>query len=353
MSLSANDIVFRWVNPQFELGENNPNFIANAAAVTSVHIPGNTLIESIPHLIQSAAAAARARQGINITIRITRATYKLRSSGRKNISVEEYLSPTMGAGGQYSGWLEFRSAKLKNILLNCTKDHFRTFGGKNRKLVYFPFVDCLRQPAEDRRRRINLELARRNVCHYPFDLKVCKVINGLNAENEFPQNAIQRVEGLNPISSFDNQSSSQFINPQPGILKYASLGSLMPMGHTNNCEINFVGDINIPVLILEIEEGTATKFNIPNYTLYDLVLEQIGIDAYKMAYERWGSNDNNNNNNDDVIMGMGGRKIRKRKKTIRRKKINKRRKTGKRKNSGKRKKGGKRKKTYKRKNKKK
>tara|TARA_B100001093_G_scaffold114740_1_gene107076 strand:- start:527 stop:1585 length:1059 start_codon:yes stop_codon:yes gene_type:complete len=344
MSLSANDIVFRWVNPQFELGGGNDN----APTVTSVHIPGNTLIQSIPRLIQSKAALDRARQGINITIRITRATYNLRSSGRKKISVEEYLSPTMGAGGQYSGWLEFRSAKLKDRLLNCTKDHFRTFGGKNRKLVYFPFVDCLGQPASERKRRINLELARRNVCHYPFDLKVCKVINGLNAENEFPQNAIQHISGLNPISNFDNQSSPQFINPQPGLLKYASLGSLMPMGHTNNCEINFVGDINIPVLILEIEEGTAGKFGIPNYTLYDLVLEQIGIDAYKMNYEPWGSNDNNNNN-DDVIMGMGGRKIRKRKKTIRRKKINKRRKTGKRKNSGNRKKTGKRKKIGKRK----
>lgn len=272
MSLNAKDLVFRWVNPENELGmcQGSCNI-----GTEPVFIPGNTLINSLEQKFYK----NEFRNGISVGVRLTRATYQLRSSSRKIISVEKYLNPGKGVDGQYSGWLEFRSAKLKKNLLNCTQDHEGTFG-QLRKLVYFPFVDCKNINHKMNYKRANITLPNHTqICHYPFDLKYCKAINNLNVNNPFP-GRINQVK-LNNISAFN--ASQQFITPQEGVVQYSGLGSLMPQPSTNNCEVDFVGDINIPVLILEIDNNHNT--GIPLYILYDLVLEQIGVQAFKAAYE--------------------------------------------------------------------
>ena len=53
----------------------------------------------------------------------------------------------------------------------------------------------------------------------------------------------------------------------------------MPPPYTNNCEVDFVGNIKIPVLILE-----ATISIIDKTTLYDLVFQYEAIEAYLHAY---------------------------------------------------------------------
>ena len=234
MSLNEKDIVFRWVDNS----EITKCKVGNCRLNLDFTIRRQDLI----------------RMGLNnyfdgdlrIRCRFTKAFYNLESSNKKNISVKEYLSVSKGVGGQYSGWLEYKSAASKVRLLNCTLDHQNTFG-QNRKLVYFPFVDCKNSYHLRGRKKEELQ----KLCSYPFNLEICKLINNLPLEQPFPED-IEHVQNLTRLSANSEvEQDDIIIYPENNKIKYASLGSLMPLPYTNNCEVDFVGNIKIPVLILE------------------------------------------------------------------------------------------------------
>ena len=265
MNLNKKDIVFRWVS------DNEITICRHGHCLYAqdyVSISSRKLMELRDYYKPDFS------NGIKIPVRITRATYNLRSSKGKRISIETYLNPGMGVGGQFSGWLEFMSYSLKINLLNCTQDHANTFG-RGRKLVYFPFVDCNNHLHARGRQQTP------SICPYPFNLKYCKAINNMNVDKQFPPNAVQNAnKGLHTVNAF--RESEQYINFENGVIKYAHLGSLMPNNPgPNNCEVNFIGDVDIPILIVEIANN---NIKLPTYMLYDLVLEHIGIPAYVDAY---------------------------------------------------------------------
>ena len=183
MSLNENDIVFRWVDNS----EITKCKVGNCTLDLDFTISRQELI----------------RMGLSIdgdlTIRcsFTKALYNLESSKKKNISIAKYLSVSKGLGGQYSGWLEYRSTASKNRLLNCTIDHKNTFGqDKDRTLVYFPFVDCKNSNHLRGRKKEELQ----KLCSYPFNLEICKLINNLPLEQPFSKD-IEHVQNLTRLSS--------------------------------------------------------------------------------------------------------------------------------------------------------
>ena len=231
------------------------------------------------------------KKKITVSYKFTPALYNLRSSDKRVISVEEYLSTSKGEGGHISGWLEFIDPLIKNRYLHCTLNHEKTFGkdesGNNiRKLVYFPFKDC------------NNKISK-IPCPYPFELNISKLINGIVKDKETDEDG-KEYESVDKEKSFINlenvyqlkeikpgKNSWQVIQPSEDTIKYAHLGSLMPHGFRNNCEINFIGDIDIPVLILEITDIEGLKSDarsIPNFILYDFALKHYGIMVYQDVY---------------------------------------------------------------------
>ena len=109
MSLNENDIVFRWVDN---------------SEITKCKVGNCTLDLDFTISRQELIRMGLSIDGdLTIRCRFTKALYNLESSKKKNISIAKYLSVSKGLGGQYSGWLEYRSTASKNRLLNCTIDH--------------------------------------------------------------------------------------------------------------------------------------------------------------------------------------------------------------------------------------
>lgn len=267
--------LFRWLDPSWEIKEcqTAPGKTTNdCSAVIKVEIP-----KSLYSLrLHEHFRGSQYQDGFSIQVKFTRASYNLRSNEapNQNMSVEEYLSPNMGRGGQYSGWLRLLNTKIKSDsnMLNCTINHKNTFASnpnENRKLGYFIFRDC-NDPND--------------VCPFPFDMKYSKAINNFNINEQLPVQLVNRNSELQNISNLSERQ--QFITPKPGQIQYANLGSLMPSPYTNTCEIDFVGTFLIPIVIIEL--GTKPP-GVPDYMLYDLILEAVGIDIYSQAYGKFES----------------------------------------------------------------
>ena len=259
--------LFRWLDPSWEIQkcQTAPGETSNdCSAVIEVKIPPSLFSLGISERLRNTPH----QYGFSIQVKFTRASYNLRSNEapNQNMSIEEYLNPGMGSGGQYSGWLEHVNSRTKENMLNCTLNHDGTFNPqKNRVLGYFLFSDCQNQ---------------NEICPFPFDMKYAKAINGVNINQPVPVRLVNRDPELHNISL--NNNNRQFITPIAGEIQYAHLGSLMPKGYTNTCEINFVGNFLIPIVIIELADNH--QINLPDYMLYDLIMEAVGMDIYSQAY---------------------------------------------------------------------
>lgn len=296
--------LFRWLDPSWEILECQTakgETTNDCSAVIPVDIHKSLYSSNMHDYLRG----SEYQNGFTIQVKFTRASYYLRSheAHNPNMSVEQYLNPSMGRGGQYSGWLSLLNTRTKANMLNCTRDHKNTFAGnpnENRKLGYFIFRDC-NNPND--------------VCPYPFDMKYSKAINNFNINEPLPVQLVNRDPELHVIS---NQSErQQFIRPEAGQIQYAHLGGLMPEPYTNTCEIDFVGSFLIPIVIIELVPPILPR-GIPHYVLYDLILEAVGMDIYSQAYRKFES------------MGGGKRRKRRRKSKLKKKKT-KRQQKGKRK----------------------
>lgn len=291
--------LFRWLDPSWEIQkcQTAPGESSNdCSAVIEVQIPKSLFSLDISERLRNTPH----QYGFSIQVKFTRASYNLRSNEapNPNMSVEEYLSPGMGSGGQYSGWLSLVNTKIKANMLNCTINHEGTFNqNKNRVLGYFLFRDCQDE----------------QMCPLPFNMKYSKAINRFNINEPVPVHLVNRDSELHNVST--TESTQQFVTPIAGQIQYAHLGSLMPSGYTNTCEIDFVGRFLIPIIIIELADNH--QINLPDYMLYDLIMEAVGMDIYSQAYASFES--------------MSGGKIKKRRKSKPKKKKTKRQQKGKRK----------------------
>lgn len=261
--------LFRWLDPSWEILEcqTAPGETSNdCSAVIEVQIPKSLFSLGIHDRLRNTPY----QNGFSIQVKFTRASYNLRSNEapNPNMSVEEYLSPGMGSGGQYSGWLSLVNTKIKANMLNCTINHKGTFNqNKNRVLGYFLFSDCQNNNQNQ-------------ICPFPFNMKYSKAINRFNINEPVPVHLVNRDSELHNVST--TESTQQFVTPIAGQIQYAHLGSLMPSGYTNTCEIDFVGNFLIPIIIIELDDNH--QIPLPDYMLYDLIMEAAGMNIYSQAY---------------------------------------------------------------------
>ena len=251
------NILFRWLDPSWEI---QPCTQGNCVMDKTIFIPVKSLGNQLSNLTQEQFQQLNQQGGFNITARFTRALYKLQSSNapNQNMTVKQYLDPSMGRGGQYSGWLQFYNTSLKANLLYCTQDHRNTFG-QNRTIGFFLFNNCSPNSGAN------------FPCPFPFNMKFTKAVNNFNVNQPFPYRVVE-----------PNDSLESVIRPERGVIKYAQLGSLMTHGYTNNCEIDFVGDVMIPIILIQLQNNHGIP--LPEYMLYDLIMEHAALSVYNDAY---------------------------------------------------------------------
>ena len=283
--MSQPNILFRWLDPSWEI---QPCTQGNCVMDKNIFIPIKSLGNQLSNLTQQQFQQLNKQKGFNITARFTRALYKLQSSNaqNQNMTVKQYLDPAMGKGGQYSGWLQFYNTSLKANLLHCTQDHKSTFG-QNRTIGFFLFNNCTPNSGAN------------FPCPFPFNMRFTKAVNNFNVNQPFPYRVIE-----------PNISLDSVIRPERGVIKYAQLGSLMTHGYTNNCEIDFVGDVMIPIILIQLQNNHGIP--LPEYMLYDLIMEHAALSVYNDAYSPF------------ETMTGGKTKKKKRKSNKRKKKSNKR-----------------------------
>jgi hypothetical protein len=182
------------------------------------------------------------------------------ASGGKAMSIEEYLRDSKGVGGQYVGWLEFNTLRHKAPMNNCTIDHMGAFG-QGRNFGFFPFQSA-------------------------FHMAYTKKLNGMeNLHADFPK-TIENVDNSLLNVPVRDDGTRQFIYIDNNKIQYAHLGRLMPGAKQNNCEINFVGDMKIPIMLINIPklEQQKERIGLAAWQLYDLVMEYYGRRIYNGTY---------------------------------------------------------------------
>lgn len=160
------------------------------------------------------------------TVTISPTIYHINSSRAETlISAEEYLHSTRGVGGQYVGFNEYKDETEDMLNFAHLSETHRIYGTQH-------------GPTESTNRYCIIVFL--ETITHPDALEHIIAMTALNPDGYVPSREPDPNVDLDTV-----------VPITPRHLWYGQLGALMPPSNRNTAEHNFVGDVNIPSIIVE------------------------------------------------------------------------------------------------------